>query len=1630
MASKRLMKEIYEQFLVCKICLETYKQPKTLACLHIFCTECLEKHVEADYERTYRYLLFDRNIICPICRGKTDLPTGGVRRLPDSFLVANLSQVVHRRRLSAQMPSCQICQKSRTQFPRQTATAKCLECYKFLCEECVLMHRKTRVTRGHSLIEVGGEKDIECKIHQDEMVRFYCERCEQCVCIVCMFQEHRGHEVSSFRDSIERHQNSLDELLNTCKDRLYILQESLNLITKCESTLKNNETMIRDSAIETIASIRQKEREMIQDLHGLYGEEAMDFIKNKEALLEMVQTMSNTCNVTEVIVQNKGIELLLLKREIKDKLSMMLERSMFTAPLKPSFQVYFVPGTVVLGHLSVNGMGMEVPENGRSITAGPTGLPMITGTDAGCSASSPSYHMPYYNQHRSDAACAAMTNSFTMTIEPEMYESQTMTDSVDVVKRKVQTEPVDVREAGVETMRVYSTSVYTNTLDPLRCDRSTHTKKVSFNSQVTDTNGLVKCKDSETDMIAPVLSNSFTETDKVVTVNRGSDAEVQTMADKMTGTIKVTTLNQVTSTPHIIMLDMATQAKSHGIDKNVGTRAIVTEDLAVGDHNVFTKDQFTETCSDMTIEPSKADLDVIDILKEQIAYYKEAIKLQNKSLEARNDPVLVHRACSPVRFPDEIKDEAKVSNVVLVEEKMDTDETQQVSVENYIVNGLHSKNLETRFSPQCQEMEIQTDWSIDHDLIMPSLFPKAPDWKDFGVPEEPELSLSIEHQHLVHCSCGPDSPMSYDDEPAVDLSRYKLIMPTEEASMCTDSQQTKNAYTDMGVEAEMEDIMYAVMSGWDSYRRSSSSTSHRSSMILKSCVDRSTNTQCRENADQQTMTHQPEFEDRGTGTPQVISFSKNVETTPVETNDRYTVTYVPTVEKATYMVQPVYLSTGTSTPVPEISHKTVNTTQVDTRDWSSMTSSVRMCDSQTSMDLSSSPMDRSFQDTSTKSSKTIEVKDSSSMTHIETADVAILKRPHTRTRGVCTLRKRTADHDTCTENISVQEVSCMTNPVTIVDDVHDRSHTSNQPSEKVSKRIRLITRGTGPVCLPGHDQSVMVVPESDSKEVTAQPDTRDKTSSTRQVMLTDMGVGTHRTTFTDKETCTPQIHTMHKNISTENQTTADKQTNTTDICAAYRDLISQESIRSSCSRGTCTDPPPPEPEMVDKGSSPLKLVRTRDKGIMVNKASFVEADDKFQKAGSLTNRLSDSMEGELHYVPSLESITESIKEQSSEDEDSSMSGSITGTPPVMHKERLWNVTPNGHAKFSRDSMFSVNAGAQSTFIKCCVETGTSTRNISMEDKAISTEAFVVDGRVAECISKLRTVRQRLENQPSSSSGSRVSTLSSVAPEPIYSRASMISSQPVTLPSTATVDVATCTAQQHVDVTTVTTVHRKSRMVGDRVPTQPIPIPEALPPGLDSPSLRSKARKFKLNMTQMLSNSPSEEDSPPTPPTSKSKMRGPMYGRRVEKKGLPGFRKEKLANNSPKCSSPEEARRAVSSPERLREKLKNVPELLTPFRVKSDGCISRPRMDRPRPRGGNFDDVKLGRGLIPVMADRRSRESTPPPPLQCGGDIKLQRLTNSTTTSSLTITRSQRESRGPRLNPVTDIEIENLKESDV
>ena len=66
----------------CSICAEVFKEPRCLPCAHTFCLGCLEVYGK-DVKPSSKAL-------CPICRKKFVVPTGGWKNLPRNYIVEKL----------------------------------------------------------------------------------------------------------------------------------------------------------------------------------------------------------------------------------------------------------------------------------------------------------------------------------------------------------------------------------------------------------------------------------------------------------------------------------------------------------------------------------------------------------------------------------------------------------------------------------------------------------------------------------------------------------------------------------------------------------------------------------------------------------------------------------------------------------------------------------------------------------------------------------------------------------------------------------------------------------------------------------------------------------------------------------------------------------------------------------------------------------------------------------------------------------------------------------------------------------------------------------------------------------------------------------------------------------------------------------------------------------------------------------------------------------------------------------------------------------------------------------------------------------------------------------------------------
>jgi len=177
MTSSSLIDDLSDELLVCRICLEPLRRPKTLSCRHTFCEVCLERLRDSEMptaDDDERLLTRGRSsatsrrshraaaaaaarLSCPVCYESCTLPPGGVCRLPDDPLVAQLCSIIERRKRATESGGdggsermCDICSSRWStvgsgRARHRAAHLMCVECTKYLCSSCARLHRRTHV---------------------------------------------------------------------------------------------------------------------------------------------------------------------------------------------------------------------------------------------------------------------------------------------------------------------------------------------------------------------------------------------------------------------------------------------------------------------------------------------------------------------------------------------------------------------------------------------------------------------------------------------------------------------------------------------------------------------------------------------------------------------------------------------------------------------------------------------------------------------------------------------------------------------------------------------------------------------------------------------------------------------------------------------------------------------------------------------------------------------------------------------------------------------------------------------------------------------------------------------------------------------------------------------------------------------------------------------------------------------------------------------------------------------------------------------------------------------------------------------------------------------------------------------
>ena len=271
MACSRNFFDDVRKELECPVCQEQFsdvREPKILKCLHTFCKTCLTEWLPRQQRKG--------ELSCPTCRRVTQCSANDIDKLPSNLFCKQLVEIVEA--YSGQVrdedsPHCGFCDE------KKALKFYCIECNCFLCSDCAGLHGKGKAFKGHNIKEISkfDSSDVQryvrranvCKKHEDE-VRYYCEKCNICICRDCALLEHREHNIISLDRGIDLKKSDITKRIQEVEDVGRRLQEQKENLekqkTRFDTSVDQSTLEIHRVAEHRINIIRRHEEAMTKEL--------------------------------------------------------------------------------------------------------------------------------------------------------------------------------------------------------------------------------------------------------------------------------------------------------------------------------------------------------------------------------------------------------------------------------------------------------------------------------------------------------------------------------------------------------------------------------------------------------------------------------------------------------------------------------------------------------------------------------------------------------------------------------------------------------------------------------------------------------------------------------------------------------------------------------------------------------------------------------------------------------------------------------------------------------------------------------------------------------------------------------------------------------------------------------------------------------------------------------------------------------------------------------------------------------------------------------------------------------------------------------------------------------------------
>ncbi|XP_043964076.1 E3 ubiquitin-protein ligase TRIM39-like [Gambusia affinis] len=244
---------LYEEQVLCSICLGEFNEPVSTPCGHNFCKGCITQYWKSQ-----------DNAQCPLCKRRL----GNKPKLKVNTEFRDMVEHFNRMRVQGgpkivaqpgEVP-CDVCTK-----PKLKAHKTCLVCLASYCEPHLESHQNLK---KHKLIDpVSNLADRVCKKH-DKMLELFCRTDQQCVCIMCLNDDHTGHEAVPLERAFQEWRGGYENVTSEMKKTENSISESVkNIRCFVEQSRETTADEIRETVqilTTFVASVEKYQGELVE----------------------------------------------------------------------------------------------------------------------------------------------------------------------------------------------------------------------------------------------------------------------------------------------------------------------------------------------------------------------------------------------------------------------------------------------------------------------------------------------------------------------------------------------------------------------------------------------------------------------------------------------------------------------------------------------------------------------------------------------------------------------------------------------------------------------------------------------------------------------------------------------------------------------------------------------------------------------------------------------------------------------------------------------------------------------------------------------------------------------------------------------------------------------------------------------------------------------------------------------------------------------------------------------------------------------------------------------------------------------------------------------------------------------